>query len=101
MGENIIQFPPAGPRLLCTIAITKFPDGTIRAGFEHMPVQVIEDTGIDVADRVRIAAGWILDAAADMERQAEMWAAALYGDEPTPEAPLPPPPVDSGKGREA
>lgn len=78
--SNIISFPEAMPKLLCTIAITRFPDGSIRAGFEHMPKQVIEETGEDVAERVSIAAGWILDAAADMERQANEWALALYGE---------------------
>ncbi len=80
MADNLTHFPEQAPRLLCTIAITRFPDGTIKAGFQHMPKPVIEAHGADVAERVTIAAGWILEAAADMEQQAKAWAEALYGE---------------------
>jgi len=78
--DNIIPMPERPPEILLTIAITRFSDGTIRAGFERMPKHVIETTGRDVAERVEIIAGWIHAAAEDMDRQADGWAKALYGD---------------------
>jgi len=65
---------------LCTITLVRRPDGSIAAQLVEMPPELIETTGEDVASRVDIIAHWLLDGAADMERQAAEWALALGGE---------------------
>jgi hypothetical protein len=65
--SRIREIQQAGSQL-CIVDLCREADGSISAEIIHMPPRLIETTGIEVADRMQIVAGW-LDAGARNIRQ--------------------------------
>lgn len=65
---EVVAFP-AQDELLLTVSLYK-KAGRISAVIDHMPNRVIERTGNEVSDRLRIIAGWMDAARASLLAQA-------------------------------
>lgn len=65
--DDTIQ--PVGSRL-ATIELWRMPDGAVHGRIRHMEPRLIDTTGQDVPDRLRIVAGWTMEAAAHLEDEA-------------------------------
>lgn len=67
---TVINLPERGLERLISIDLSRYPDGSIRPTLYDMPIREIERTGKEVPDRLRIIAGWLLQAHAALLAQA-------------------------------
>ena len=62
---NPMKLKPCGSHL-ADLRLTRLVDGTFELSVIEMHPRLIETTGAEVPDRLRIIAGWVMDAAPRM-----------------------------------
>lgn len=63
---TVLSFPDQGPEYLGSVALYRDRNGRVSGVLTDMPAPVIERTGNEVPDRMRIIAGWVGEAASSM-----------------------------------
>lgn len=66
---NVTPFNAPSGSFLCSMSLYRMPDGSIRCVLDDMPAHVIEARET-ISKRFADAAGWAIDASADLLRQA-------------------------------
>lgn len=64
----IVEIPQAGSHL-CDLRLWRDADGTIRLNVTNMNPRLIETTGEEVSDRLKIIADWVVEGAVNMAEQ--------------------------------